>query len=217
VLGLSAVGLVILQGVLGGITVLFLLPKAVSIGHAVVAHLFFLVTVTLYQVTAPRWRGLRDRRRGSAPRRLKVLGLVTVGAMLLELFLGATVRHNAAGLAIPDFPLAYGRIIPPLSAFPIVIHFLHRVGALLVIVAVVVTLMEAVRRHGEEPLLIRPALLMGGLLVLQLALGAVVIWSRLAVPLTTLHVTNGALLTGVAALLTLRAFRLEQAMAASAT
>lgn len=208
-LGFCAVVLVIFQGVLGGVTVLLLLPKSVSISHALIAQLFFLLTVVLYQVTSPHWRHLRDQVTGEGPRRLRVMGFVAVAALLLELLLGATMRHNGAGLAIPDFPLAYGRLIPPIAGFPVLIHFLHRVGAVLVAAAVLTALWTALSRHRGEALLLRPALAMGFLLLVQIGLGASVIWSQLAVPLTTLHVVNGALLTGAAGLLTLRAYRLE--------
>jgi len=57
------------QGVLGGITVLLLLPKAVSIGHALLAQVFFLTTVLLVQITAPRWDGLLARSRRAVPSR----------------------------------------------------------------------------------------------------------------------------------------------------
>ncbi len=208
-LGLVAVALVVFQGTLGGITVLYLLPKAISISHAMVAHLFFLVTVALFQITSPRWRGPREAVPEEAPRRLKLLAGAAVGTMLLELLLGATMRHHGAGLAIPDFPLAYGRIIPPIAAFPVLIHFLHRLGALLVVAVVAVTLWEAFRRHRREKLLFRPAAAMGVLLLVQVGLGATAIWSQLAVPVTTLHLVNGALLTGVSGMLMLRAYRME--------
>src|SRR3982750_1956550 len=55
-LGFAALGAVILQGVLGGITVLLFLPPAVSIGHAALAQFFFCLTITLAVVTSPAWK-----------------------------------------------------------------------------------------------------------------------------------------------------------------
>jgi len=62
-LGVACLGAVVLQGVLGGITVLFFLPPAVSIGHAGLAQIFFCLTLTLALVTSPGWksRGPRSR------------------------------------------------------------------------------------------------------------------------------------------------------------
>ncbi len=136
-------------------------------------------------------------------------GGLTLAALLVELGLGATMRHNSAGLAIPDFPLAYGGVFPPFTSFPIVINYSHRVGAVVVLVLVALTLWETLRRHRHEPVLMRPAVLMGVLVVAQVFLGALSIWSQLAVPVTTLHVANGALLFGATGLLTLRGKILE--------
>src|SRR6185295_9879171 len=53
----AALGAVILQGLLGGLTVLLKLPPPVSIGHAGLAQLFFCLTLSLVVFTSPRWRG----------------------------------------------------------------------------------------------------------------------------------------------------------------
>ena len=208
-LGLGAVVLVIAQGLLGGLTVIFLLPKAVSISHAVTAQLFFLLTVLLIQVTDPEWRDWKSSPRNGLPGRARMWAIAALVVILLELLVGATMRHNSAGLAVPDWPLAYGGLIPPLSSFPLIIHFTHRVLALLVLVAVGGVLWEILRRHRGESLLVRPAVLMAGLVVVQALLGGAVVLTRLSVLFTTLHVVNGALLLGAAGVLVLRARRLE--------
>jgi cytochrome c oxidase assembly protein subunit 15 len=204
-LAVAALGAVVVQGLLGGITVLLLLPKAVSIGHALLAQGFFLLTVALVQVTSARWDGLVERGRRPLRSRAAPWALATLAALVLELLLGAMVRHFNAGLAIPDFPLAYGRLIPPLSAFPILIHFLHRLGAVVALVLIAGTLWEVRRRHGGDPALRRPATALGWLLALQILLGGAVIWTQRAPTITTLHLVNGALLIATAAVLSLRA------------
>lgn len=197
---------VILQALLGGITVLLLLPKPISIAHALLAQLFFLLTVLLVQVTAPGWEGLLAVGRTRKASRAAMWSTLTLAALLVELLLGAIVRHFEAGLAIPDFPLSFGRLVPPLSAFPVLIHFLHRVGAVLVTLLAVLAIASVLRRHGGEPALRRPALALVWLLAGQLLLGAAVIWTQRAVAITTLHVVNGALLSATAGLLALRAW-----------
>ena len=57
---------------------------------------------------------------------------MTTGVDLPADLVGATMRHTDAGLAIPDFPLAFGQLIPPHWDAKIAIHFAHRVGALVV-------------------------------------------------------------------------------------
>jgi len=210
-LGWGAVALVLFQGLLGGITVLLLLPRAVSISHALFAQLFFLVTVALVQVTAPGWArivsGVGPRERSLAP-----LGSAALFALLGQLVLGAAVRHSNAGLAIPDFPLSYGALIPPLDSFPVLIHFLHRLGAVVVLVLVALVCARSWRLGTASPLH-RPALAMAGLLTAQFVLGATVIWSQKAVAVTTAHVVVGALLLGATGLLTFRALAASPSLA----
>jgi len=202
-LGLLALLAVVLQGVLGGITVLYKLPLAVSVTHACLAQTFFCLTVTLAPVTSPAWSVPRPRR---SPGALGVLAGLTTGAVFGQLVLGALMRHMHAGLAIPDFPLAFGQLVPPLVTPYIAIHFAHRVGALVVAAAVGSTAVH-VLRHTDDPWVRRPAFLAAGLVVLQVTLGALTIWSRRAVLPTTTHLVVGAALLATCLVLTLRATR----------
>lgn len=203
-LGGAALAVVIFQGLLGGLTVIYLLPKPISIGHAVLAQLFFLMTVALVQATSPRWEDIQGR--GGRPGgRLPLWSGLTAAVLLVELVLGAIVRHNNAGLAIPDFPLAYGGLIPPLESFPVMIHFAHRMGALAAAILIAWTVWVVLRDYRIEGALIWPAAGMGALLLLQILLGGAIIWSERSVPLTTLHLVNGALLLALSALLFWRA------------
>jgi heme a synthase len=202
-LGLLALLAVVLQGVLGGITVLYKLPLAVSVTHACLAQTFFCLTVTLALVTSHAWSVPRPRR---SPVALGVLAGLTTGAVFGQLVLGALMRHMHAGLAIPDFPLAFGLVVPPLVTSAITVHFAHRVGALVVAVAVGSTAVH-VLRHTDDPWIRRPALLAAGLVVLQVTVGALTIWSRRAVPVATTHLVVGAALLATCLVLTLRATR----------
>ena len=53
----------------------------------------------------------------------------------MQILVGAAMRHTEAGLAIPDFPLMFGHVIPDHWDPKIAIHFAHRVGALIVTLA----------------------------------------------------------------------------------
>src|SRR5438132_57387 len=202
-LGLLALLAVVLQGLLGGITVLYKLPLAVSVTHACLAQTFFCLTVTLALVTGPTWSAPRPRR---TPPGLAALAGLTTAVVFGQLVLGALMRHMHAGLAIPDFPLAFGRLVPPLVTPYIAVHFAHRVGALVVALAVGSTAVQ-VLRHTDGPWLHRPALLASSLLALQVTLGALTIWSRRAVLPTTAHLVVGAALLATCLVLTLRAAR----------
>jgi heme a synthase len=206
-LGLLALLAVILQGVLGGVTVLYKLPLAVSVTHACLAQAFFCLTVALAAVTGRAWDAPRPQ---VAPPALARLAGVTTALVFAQLVLGALMRHMGAGLAIPDFPLAFGRIVPPLATPLIAVHFAHRVGAIVVTATVLVTL-SAVLRRSADPWLRRPALLAAGLVVVQVSLGATVIWSRRAVLPTTTHLVVGAALLATCLVLALRAVRLRAA------
>ena len=105
-LGVIALVAVILQGVLGGITVLYLLPAPVSIGHAGLAQIFFCLTIALSLFTSPGW----ERRAIRCATRVAVAD--DHPPWSVQILLGATMRIEA-GMAIPDFPLAFGHLVPP--------------------------------------------------------------------------------------------------------
>jgi cytochrome c oxidase assembly protein subunit 15 len=194
-LGILAVAAVIAQGVLGGLTVLYLLPTPVSVAHACLAQAFFCLVVTIAVVTSPRWQPASPRA-GAASR----LAAWTAGAVFVQLVLGAVMRHTKAGLAIPDFPLSLGRIVPPLESFPVSIAFAHRAWAL-----VVAGLAFAAAFSAARSGLRRTGFLLGSLVLVQVALGAATVLSGKAVAITTAHVATGALLLGTALALSLGA------------
>src|SRR5262245_44217784 len=115
-LGVAALAAVITQGVLGGLTVLFFLPAAISTAHAALAEIFFCLVVSIALFTAPSWRAggaahlERSVRTGDAS--LRRLATTTTALIYAQILLGATMRHTEAGLAIPDFPLMLGHLLP---------------------------------------------------------------------------------------------------------
>lgn len=207
VVALAAIGAVVAQGVLGGLTVLLLLPPAVSVAHACLAQAFLCLTVTLAAMTSPAWNDSRRLTDDGAPS-LALLTRVTAAAVYAQLILGAVMRHTGAGLAIPDFPLAFGGIVPPFDRPGVAIHFAHRLGAVVVLAFVVGTALTIRARYRHEGHLHRPALLACALVVLQITLGAVTVWSGKAVLPTTAHVAVGAALLATTFLLALRTARL---------
>jgi cytochrome c oxidase assembly protein subunit 15 len=206
-LGLIALGAVVLQGVLGGLTVIFLLPDAISVSHAGLAQIFFSLTVAIAVFTSASWRQpavppVDDER---LRRRLVILTTLVYAQILL----GATMRHTGGGLAIPDFPLSYGRVIPPFWNVPIALHFAHRLGALTISIVALMNAAYIWRHHGRRPELVRPV---WGLVVaigLQVALGALVVLSGKQPIINTLHVATGATVLVTSLMLTLRAFRVR--------
>ena len=193
-----------LQGLLGGITVLLRLPPAVSIGHAGLAQIFFCLTLTVATVTSVRWRSAAAPVDDPMLRRLTVL---TTALVYTQIILGATMRHTNAGMAIPTFPLAFGHVIPPFWNTGIAIHFAHRVGALFVTIAVVATALHVFYHHTKRMELIRPAVLLPASRVCRSCSERWSYLSGLQPIINTAHVVNGALVLGSSVVLTLRTFR----------
>jgi cytochrome c oxidase assembly protein subunit 15 len=207
-LGWLALLAVIVQGILGGLTVLFFLPAAISVSHGALAQTFFCLTICLALFTSRQWQReavkIEDIHRPS----LQTLTIATTAAVFVQLILGAVMRHTKSGLAIPDFPLAFGKLIPPFDSAKIAIHFSHRIGALIVTIFVVWTVARILQHYRHQKKLFRPALLLICALLAQVTLGAFTIWTQKAVIITTAHVATGALILGTSLVLALRAYRL---------
>jgi heme a synthase len=212
-LGYGALAAVITQGILGGITVLWYLPDPVSIAHAGLAQLVFCLTVTIALVTSPGWKTAYEpsravtRRGAFEDRILPRIALVTTVLIYLQILVGATMRHTDAGLAIPDFPLAFGKLVPPVWDAKIAIHYAHRIGALIVTTMIIATTAHALYHHRERSELRRSSLLLLVLVALQVTLGAFTVLSGKQFIINSLHVVTGAAVLGTSLVLTLRAHR----------
>lgn len=205
-IGYAAVAAVLLQALLGGMTVLFFLPTAISVSHAALAEIFLCLVVTIAVTTSRWWQSEPARSEQAA--KIKSAAMTTTGAIYLQILLGAVMRHSGAGLAIPDFPLAFGRLFPPTLDFAIGIHFAHRMGALVVTALVIWTGLRVWRMARAERRLARPAAVLVLLVAIQIALGATVVLSGKAVLPNTVHVATGATILATSLVLSLRSARL---------
>lgn len=206
-LGWAALAGVIVQGVLGGITVLFFLPTAVSVSHAGVAELFFATTVAIALFTSRGWKEHAVFEEKPRAVSLRTLTTLTALATYIQILLGALMRHTHAGLAIPDWPLSFGQIIPPFESQGVLFNFLHRSWALVVTVLIFWVLVRVLRDHADRPAFRNPAMLLAALVIGQISLGAMTVWSEKAFFPTTLHVAIGATTWATSAFLMLRARR----------
>jgi cytochrome c oxidase assembly protein subunit 15 len=192
-LGWSAVGIVILQGLFGGLTVLLKLPVWTSVTHAGLAELFLCLNVSIAFFASRSYANLPH---GVEARLTPMMANSIVAATFIQILLGAVMRHRGAGLIISDFPLSLGHLIPPAEYMnrQVAIAFSHRVGAavvtLLIVSGAVAALRSAVTpmRRAYSGLLI--------VLIAQITLGAYTIWTRKNPVITSLHVVTGALLLG---------------------
>jgi cytochrome c oxidase assembly protein subunit 15 len=187
-------------------TVLMQLPPAVSIGHALLAQSFLLMTVAIASATSRAWVTGGEAAAVPVDVRVRTLLAASVVMTFVQILLGAVVRHTYSAPAIPDFPLSNGALIPAFTDFHVVIHFAHRVGALITSV-LIITGGVLVLRAGTMPRLRLPAIAMMLAVLVQVLLGATVIWTRQAILPNTLHVAFGALTFAAVFLSYLRAAR----------
>jgi cytochrome c oxidase assembly protein subunit 15 len=155
----------------------------------------------------------------SVPRGLRRHVLYVTLLIFVQLLIAATMRHQHAGLAIWDFPLAHGKIWPattpeaiadynahrppgtigrPVTAFQVNLQMIHRLVAYAIFLGVAAASLLARKKLGGRDPLTKFAFFWLVLLALQIVLGAATIWSNKAADITTLHVMVGAsaLLTG---------------------
>jgi len=207
-LGWAAVAVVIVQGLLGGLTVIFLLPPAISVSHAALAEIFLCMTAAIAFFTSTFFESLQQRR-PLLSGRVAGLSSVLLVAVFIQILLGALMRHLGAGLAIPDFPLSQGALIPSFTSLGVVVNYSHRVGALMVIAILFLTTARILSDKGSRPLrTLACALLL--LCSVQVALGAFTVWSGKHALITSLHVMTGALLLATSLLVCLAARALKQ-------
>ena len=217
---LVALAAVIVQGLLGGLTVRMMLPPEISATHATLAQVFFCTVSALALFTSRWWTvegsELQKNRAGlsSSP-----LFIVSVGVVFFQLILGAVMRHTHSGLAVPDFPLAYGQLIPsldpqsvakyndilirtdirihadgPITAGQIALHMIHRYWALAATFFMILSSLK-LWKLGSIHLSYRvlSVLLIIGLVV-QSTLGAYVVLTKRSEIIATAHQSMGAVL-----------------------
>jgi heme a synthase len=234
-LGWAAFWLVQLQGLLGGLRVVWdaqivadvRLGTAFGIVHGCLGQVFLVLLAVIALQTSRWWAERvtappRGETSGLAPARYYFL--LTTLLILAQLLIGATMRHQHAGLAISDFPLAHGKIWPDMSAEAVARYNLHRVEItamhpitsvqiglqmvhrIVAVVIVVAVIFCYARTRAGTPLR-RWAALWLGLILVQVALGAWTIWSNKAADIATAHVVVGALSLVTGALASLICFR----------
>ena len=199
ILGWVSLAAVITQGLLGGLTVLLLLPKVVSVSHAALAEIFFCINVSIAFFTSRWYHSLQSVEKGDAPVRM-AWGLTAL--VYLQILAGAVMRHLGAGLAIPDFPLSFGKIVPDFISTEIISAYVHRAGGFIVAAAVIAMAIRLLRYDRNHPLRALGQLLVA-VVSMQVLLGGYVIWSAKQPHITSLHVMTGAFTLALSIVLTL--------------
>jgi len=196
ILSFAALGTVIAQGVLGGLTVLFYLPPLVSSAHAMLAQTFFCLAVAMAMFTGRKWIEEQpqvefDQRRPS----LFTLTLLSIFVLYVQLILGAMFRHHG------------------LSWWP------HMAHAAVVSFVLSWTAVRALSVYSHIEAVRRPAIALLALVIMQLCLGFAAFLTRVAwgkdavqpelpmVVSTVAHVAVGALLLATAVILAIQVWR----------
>ena len=190
----AALLLLVVQVLLGGLTVHVRLVPAVVAAHLGTAMLFLAALLVL---GAGAYRAVRPLERG-APAGFAALATATGALAFTQILLGGYLSTSGAALACPDFPLCRGSLLPPAGG-PVLVHWVHRLGAALLALAAAVL---AARARGASRPLRRLAALAMLLVMVQIALGALNVLTRVAPAVTVLHLLTAALLFGTLVLLT---------------
>ena len=227
VLGVAAFIAVVVQGVLGGLRVTQL-DARIGIFHATLAQLFLVLVSVIAISQTEFWRRLPVRAETDRGH-FRLFFIAATCLVLGQLVLGATMRHQHAGLAIPDFPAAYGKVWPDTSpaavarynqnrldvfsensitAFQIELQMVHRIVALIILIAVSLGAWRASHYLGRHHPLARLAFLWLGLVLTQAFLGAATIWTGKSADVATAHVACGALCLVTGGLTSLLSFRM---------
>lgn len=200
-LGVAALGLVVVQGVIGGLRVI-LLEHTLAIIHAAFAQVFFALTVALAVFTSTKWRRGGQESSAADGARLRRLCTVTTAVIYIQSIFGAVLRHTGERLDA------------------------HLFFAALVALHVLFVAVRVARLHANEAKLKRPAFLLAALLLAQLALGTASYFGKFTslleldsgtiVLLTTGHLVIGALMLAASLVLTLNCYRFASAATVSA-
>jgi cytochrome c oxidase assembly protein subunit 15 len=201
VLGWWALGIVVIQGLIGGKRVLLdatqvpgfdmSLGQMLRVPHGVLAQVYVCLLVAIALGCS---RGWIERALPVGPK-VRSAAVACVALLLVQLTVAAFMRHNHAGLAIPTFPFSSAdhAILPPHWDYRVALQFAHRVMALVLAVAIPILWVRVRRDPGATPALRGAATVLLVLLVVQILLGASVIWSLRRPDLTTAHVIVGAI------------------------
>ena len=212
-MGFFALLLVVIQGLLGGMTVLFFLPPQISIIHGILAQTFFVSTIFIaYSLSSIR----SHRNNINYPLSIKRGAVILTAMVYVQLILGALMRHTASGLAIPDFPTMGGMWIPTfsdsmidninaelfdknldmVSKWQVIIHFLHRMGAIIITLALSFFIYKFGKNVKKNSMELKMLIMISIILLIQISLGAVTVLSERMPYIASFHVVTGAALLG---------------------
>ena len=234
-LGWIALVAVIAQGLLGGLTVILMLPVWVSVSHGILAQTFLLITILIAYTQSKEWHSREALDEQPTKHPLFKPAMLMVAAVYLQLFLGAIMRHTESGLALPDFPTMAGQWLPfftqqsvgwvndwridyafetgvvleSITLGQIWAHFIHRLGAVMVSAAALYVLIIGWKNRGLNTVSEKSVIALVALVLFQIFLGIVTVLSLRVPIVASLHVLTGAATLGFSWLIMLRAMPMQ--------
>ena len=190
-LGIFAFLTVVLQGVLGGLTVKFFLPVWLSTFHGVLAQTFFLIVILIaYALSVERHQRWNIEEESYNPLFLR-LAIILMVMIYIQLIIGNIMRHAQAGLAIPDFPTMGWTFFPtfdqawlnrinawrfennldPVNMGQVMIHLTHRFWAFLILLNILWLNNIAYKECLDRPLILKTLYWLNIAVILQITLG----------------------------------------------
>lgn len=224
-LGIWAVVMVVFQGVLGGLTVKYLLPVWLSSLHGVLAQTFFLTVIFIAYGLSKERQGRQTVPEPLIDNKFIRALLIFIVMIYIQLILGNLMRHTESGLAIPDFPTMGGMLWPSFSKTwlnginqwrfehnldvvtmgQVHLHLLHRVWALLILLKLFYINMLAYQFCLNRAAVIKTLFILNSVVLLQIVLGISTVLFMKEPITTSFHVTVGAITLAISFLLLLRA------------
>ena len=206
-----ALFLVVVQGLLGGARVLMVNVDLAKV-HGVMAQIFLCTLTAVAVGSSGWWTRIRDPQEGSEQTRwvwLRRTGLAVCLLTMVQLVLGAIMRHSGAGLAIPYFPSSSpdGSLLPVSWNWATQLNFAHRAVAVILFVLLTTWVITLIRSPLTSAVVKKLAIAAFVVINIQIALGAGIIWSARAPIQTTLHVINGAIFLSIGWAITFSFFK----------
>jgi len=206
----AAVGLVIGQIILGGATVLSELSPGLVVAHLAMATallltlLFVAIESARSQLTTRTFVvGAGDARFG----RLAAVGAVATFGLVMT---GAYVSGSNAGLAITDWPLFNGRLLPDGGRL-VMIHATHRLAVVAVGLLVAYLAIVAWRSHRGYRAAVVSATLAVSLYGAQVLVGAANVWTKLSAVANAAHLALAVAILATLASVAMLSLRSTQA------
>ena len=181
---LAGLGLLIVQSIFGGLTVIYRLPDLISTTHLGLAFIFLALVTVLASATGPL--KTFESPLGETTNRITILASASAALIFVQSLIGGLVRHMDAGMACPDAPLCLGELVPPLVNSTITLHFTHRLIGIVAALLIIGLSIWILRVSAPKPLRLL-GLLAAALVVTQVIIGFVSVLTSLAVIPVSLH------------------------------